>query len=345
MSRLHAPSTSDTTPNAVRRDVAPPQQQEQQYQHQMPPPPNPPAPAGATTAPAQTRAAAIAAALQEKSVSTPVRPGNATNTNAGNQGTGLVTPIQTPQQLAPQQQRADSTIPRTTIQNPGSRVPQPPQQPAAGTSTTVGPPARRVSFVQPTSPAAKAARRNIISEALRAAEQEHEQEQEHVSIPQPEDEEMYGLNSDDEAFYASVDMPGIDDTGIGGHIDFDEGVGGLYEEEEMDQSGSVQPRLLAPAPVPQRQPSVARPQPLPLQPPNRQPTYGVGRGPTPGSSSHTPQPPEPNAPRSAPTPSAGRFNFPPGMVSRTASSLALSQCVQNVRPGGITLKRNADSML
>ncbi|KAK7681344.1 hypothetical protein QCA50_015435 [Cerrena zonata] len=65
-------------------------------------------------------------------------------------------------------------------------------------------------------------------------------EDKHVTFVESQDE--YDFGSDD-AFYAAVDLDVLGDAGIGGHIDFDEGMGGVSGIEEdisMDVDRSVQ---------------------------------------------------------------------------------------------------------
>ncbi len=64
------------------------------------------------------------------------------------------------------------------------------------------------------------------------------------SPPPIPDDDSYGMLSEDDAFFAAIDLgdgPGAGvgeggDTGVGGYIDFDEGMGGLGYESEVDDS-------------------------------------------------------------------------------------------------------------
>lgn len=98
----------------------------------------------------------------------------------------------------------------------------------------------------------------------------------------------YGLNSEDDAFFANVDL-GEGDSGVGGHIDFDEGSRAALESFD-DSSVAVKPQQ-------QNQ----KPQPTTTRVQNVLPSSDNGRMTLPRTS----------------TPSMGGFHFPPGMVSIT----------------------------
>lgn len=69
-----------------------------------------------------------------------------------------------------------------------------------------------------------------------------EKEDKHVSFTEPQaSQDEYDFGSDD-AFFAAVDLESLGDVGIGGHIDFDEGTGGVSvveEEISMDVDNST----------------------------------------------------------------------------------------------------------
>ncbi|THH30670.1 hypothetical protein EUX98_g3524 [Antrodiella citrinella] len=160
--------------------------------------------------------------------------------------------------------------------------------------------------------------------------------------PYGDDDASILLNSEDDAFFAGIDLgegDPVPDEGIGGHIDFDEGLG---EENEINVNVSVRvppspPRVQAlERPPPQQQPRPQQQQ----QPPRRHQTMASTSN---SSNSHAPVPeakPEQTSQRSS-APSMGGFRFP-----NTNNPQTFSRPQGGSGPGsGIGLKRNVDTML
>lgn len=178
--------------------------------------------------------------------STPVRPNNAAPSNAGAANGGLITPAQTPAQQQPRQNASNGAA---------HRPPDFPkaQSASAGAAAPTLASDKRVSFAQSAASTSKDSAPTATTSAYNADD---------------DDDDLYGLNSEDDALFAAVDL-GEGDSGIGGHINFDEGMGGVT----MDDNDDDTPEPLAPvfaiphAPVlagqAQRQEPSGRPPPHP----------------------------------------------------------------------------------
>lgn len=280
----------------------------------MPPPTS--VPVHLRSAPASSACAAQGGfSTRSTEYTTPSRPNSVVQmAKPGVPQGGLLTPAQTPAHQAQQQARANpESTGGVVYRQPNSKPAQAPAQ-QQQTSTTSG--ARRVSFVQAAAPQPKPQPPPALS----------------VSIPDTTDDfddESFGLNSEDDALFASLDL-GEGDSGIGGPIDFDEGVGGV-SVDQPEEDVAVDPQVSG------RQPLQPRQVPEPLlqrdQPANRtaappQPQYRQSHQPQ--QSSRNPPPPNPNTTSNqsndsgthsasasqsrTPTSSMGGFHFPPGVV-------------------------------
>ncbi|KAI0346485.1 hypothetical protein BDW22DRAFT_1342656 [Trametopsis cervina] len=139
--------------------------------------------------------------------------------------------------------------------------------------------------------------------------------------------EEYGMYSQDDALFASIDL-GDGDIGIGGHIDFDEGSGGV----EIDIPETDEPsRLLSESlPRPARSESTkVQPQSKPSEDSNRRVSSNSSA--TSSSNAANRGPPR--------TSSMGSFHFPPGVSIQTFKH------VQQPTPVVTGSKRSADAML
>lgn len=124
----------------------------------------------------------------------------------------------------------------------------------------------------------------------------------------PHSVEEYGLNSDDDAFFAAVDL-GEADSGIGGHIDFDEGAGILDLEPSLGQEPSPTETTGRPTVARPDFATSTRPQQLGPQIQRAQSTFVNPQEPiSRQGSSRLINPP-------TRTQTAGGFHFPPGYVS------------------------------
>lgn len=129
------------------------------------------------------------------------------------------------------------------------------------------------------------------------------------------------MNSDDDAFFASVDL-GEMDSGIGGHIDFDEGTSGAHDEDDeslRDRTVSSltsvvaekqevrAPQAQGPQRVQQVNPQFNPPQqPRQTAQPSTHNRNGISANQAARNSSIVTNKP--------PTPSMGGFHFPAGVV-------------------------------
>lgn len=175
--------------------------------------------------------------------------------------------------------------------------PAPAQSAAASSSSAAQSNERRVSFAQQPPNNATTSRIAPVTPAAQTRPSPP------VAEPKPEsfEDESYGLNSEDDDFFASVDL-----GGLGGPIDFDEGTGAVDGvDESLDDGPSVLGGYLAkrtndPVRAPQQQYAQQ-----PAAPPHRA-----------AYTSNQPSKPVQGQPVQRPsgTPSAGGFHFPPGMV-------------------------------
>lgn len=235
--------------------------------------------------------------LAEHNTPTPVRANNAPGTN-----TGLNTPVQTPAHVSAQ--RTNTTAMKRLAQIASAVAPKP----ATTELAKPGPTALQEDVCLP----------QALDQTTVAAQTEE-------SPPLGGSYDEYGLNSEDDAFLATVDL-GEGDSGIGGHIDFEEDAGGPspIDEESGELPVPAEPKPVAPEP-PAVFPRVAqafRPpgktrlqmtavQALPAQKSANQPAASNPAS-TPSASS---------APRAS-APSMGGFHFPTGVVSPRSPPLA-----------------------
>ncbi len=236
---------------------------------------------------------------------TPARPNNMPPPKLG-----LVTPEQTPAHSAPVQRTNTSTNSGVVYKQPAPPKPPPP---ALRTASTTVPPQR----AEPRPP--------IKSELTSAADSSVEVDVD--PLLRTESVEEYGLNSDDDAFFAAVDL-GEGDSGIGGHIDFDEGSGAALEAEaSLELEPELSP-LDAVRPSARFNPTTSRPQQQQAVQQGQQRIQGgaqergsVAQSNAPaGQSSTSNRAVNPNR-----TQSMGGFHFPPGYVS-VHSSLSSFVC-------------------
>lgn len=101
-----------------------------------------------------------------------------------------------------------------------------------------------------------------------------ETEDKHVTFVESQDE--YDFGSDD-AFYATVDLEGLGDAGIGGHIDFEEGNGAVDAELGEDVGGNEGRNTTSVAPPEKPHQPLQR---IPAQPQQGQPQPKTGSGKT-----------------------------------------------------------------
>lgn len=274
---------------------------------QMPPPANP-----VSSIPSHTRTASVPTVATTPTAKgkaplglvAPSRPNNATPATAGPSRTGLNTPIQTPVHQQLQQNQAHGPNRNTSSglihQQPEKKQPPPQPQQAAGPSNE-----RRLNLI-------KAINQHTTPPSVYAAPA--------VRKEPSLDEESFGMNSDDDALFASVDL-GEMDSGIGGHIDFDEGTGGVHDENDSLEDRTVssltsvlpeKQEMRAPqAQGPQRAQQVNQQFNPPQQPrqtaqPSVHTRNGIPANQTARNSSTVTSKP--------PTPSMGSFHFPAGVV-------------------------------
>ncbi|KAI0703736.1 hypothetical protein BC835DRAFT_901525 [Cytidiella melzeri] len=241
------------------------------------------APSGANTHSAASSAAKGKSPIGLAEHATPVRPNNVPQSKLG-----LNTPEHTPAHPAPVQRTNLPTKPGVVHRQPPTKAERQ-QLPI--------PDAANVKRAEATSGSKE-------TDSTVAA-----------SPPGPEDDpllldsgshEEYGMNSDDDDFFATVDL-GEGDTGIGGHIDFDEGTGGVDLEVSFDQQPSPleavkQPRTLAQSSKP-LQPAGPGPR-IQNAAANMQEKASAGNAASRAG----------NIPTR--TPSMGGFHFPPGYHSK-----------------------------
>lgn len=176
---------------------------------------------------------------------TPVRPNNAAPSNAGAANGGLITPAQTPAQQQPRQNASNGAAHRL------SDFPKA-QSTSAGAPAPTSASDKRVSFAQSAASTSKDPAPTAPTSAYNADD---------------DDDDLYGLNSEDDALFAAVDL-GEGDSGIGGHINFDEGMGGVTVDDDDDTPEPLAPVFAIPhapalADQAQRQQSSGRPPPPP----------------------------------------------------------------------------------
>ena len=230
------------------------------------------------------RSTASAVPPQTRTISDPTtKPQTvATPASASSSKTSHNTTAQNPAQTCNQQQRPN--------QIPSRDTPRPANIPSAPASSTSSGLEKRVTFAQ--QPPNDAPKR--VSPPAAPIEAE----------PESFEDESFGLNSEDDDFFASVDLG----DGLGGPIHFDEGLGGVDSpiDEGPSVLGGYQTHRVAvqtshashsnpPAKTLQGQP----PQQSSAQ--NAQPVYQPHLPPGPGSNLRT-------------SSQAGGFHFPPGMV-------------------------------
>ncbi|KAF7794912.1 hypothetical protein EIP86_006055 [Pleurotus ostreatoroseus] len=259
---------------------------------------------------------------------TPVRPNNAAPSHAGGANGGLITPVQTPAH----QQQPRPNAPGGAVYKPSDFAKT--QRPPAPAPAPAPAPERRVSFAQPAGPSTS----NGPAPPVTAP----------ASKVEDDDDELYGLNSEDDLLYATIDL-GEGDSGIGGHIDFDEGIGGV-SVEDLGDLGT--PSLPSPAAGSGGQ--AQRHQYRPLGPPAApaQSTSSTSANPhaaggtsARSSTTRTTDSLTPTLPPSSrtagtgtpSTPTMGGFNFPGGSNEQAGGSASGPS-------SGIGLKRSADAM-
>lgn len=236
--------------------------------------------------------------------STPARPPNAAVNTTGPPKTGLNTPAQTPAHSAPHQRPPQASTSGADFRQPAPKQPAQPGQSE-----------KRVSFLEQQILEAQASMAKTPSPPSpppipKAAPQ---------AVPQasPLDDESFGMNSDDDAFFATVDL-GED---LGGPIDFEEGIGAALEidstvGDEPSHDGPVQhfPGAQNHRP-PQPNWGSSRPPQTRAQPERaaalQKPLSNQAVPPT-SPNEHSSSISNNVPPRS--TPSAGGFHFPPGVV-------------------------------
>jgi len=289
--------------------------------------------------------------------------------------TGLNTPVQTPanqgqNQRVPNQNHRPIRAPEELRPPPPQRQQQSrpnlpqhqpqPQRPAAqpgpSTSNLTSDPPKHVTFAQP-EPQPAAPLPPSIQPTTSAIPSLN---------PESQEDDFFGFNSEDDAFYATVDLGegGIGEDGedgIGGYIDFDEGIGtGLSREESTESLGghfsggeravqdeggagpqaqvSDETRFLEQQRQEQNRPSTS----VGVIPPTR---LGASNQQDPSRSTSTSRGERP--PTSTPT--MGGFRFPPGLNPqnlglKSTSNRPQGQPSSSESSSGIGLKRSSDAM-